>query len=180
MDRARTIRISTFPSSNHPVPLVKSQSESQKPCASASAVFRQSPHLGTTRPSEPRPPPAKENLWVSSTRVPFPQDIITRGSRSQEPVPPRYEPVPPYWEYYNTWMWRETPPIYKGGNPQQSSETNYLRSSIVYFTTYDLNCKREKIGLWILLFYFILLIFFPDFSKPIGISLRIIPPWLWI
>ena len=37
----------------------------------------------------------------------------------------------------------------------------------------NLNGKRERIGLWILLFYFILLIFFSDSSKPIGISLWI-------
>ena len=62
-------------------------------------ILRQSPHLGTTRPSDPTPPPIKENLWVSYPRVPLPREISTSVARRQDPVPPRHEPVPPSREY---------------------------------------------------------------------------------
>ena len=71
--------------------------EATSPCLCG--IFRQSPNLGTTRPSEPKTPSNKENLGVSSPRVTLPRDMSTSGSIIQEPVPPRHEPVSTSREY---------------------------------------------------------------------------------
>ena len=100
VDRVCTIRVSTFPSRNHPVPRAKIQRRAPEATSQRlRGIFRQSPYLGKTRPSDPTPPPNECYLWVSSPRVPFPWYISTSGSRIQEPLPPRHEPVPPSWEY---------------------------------------------------------------------------------
>ena len=114
---------------------IRARIESQKPRASASAVFRPSPYLGKDKAIRSKTA-TNQGKWVSSPRVPFPREISTRGARSQVLVPPSHVPVQPSREFYETWMGREPSPIYKGGNPQRRSQPTTSPQSLSHLPFY--------------------------------------------
>ena len=103
VNRVCTIRVSTFPSRNHPVPRRAPNSRARVSARSQEPVplrnIQTEPASQDNLAIRAKTATHKGKPLVSSPRVPLPRDISTSGSRIQETVPPPHEPVPPSREY---------------------------------------------------------------------------------